>query len=64
MRAELLANLVEEVAALDDRRLSEIRRLARTKLIVVPLVEPGADPADVIAMPPPAALAAAARRCR
>jgi hypothetical protein len=61
MRAELLANLVEEVAALDDPSTAEIRRLARAKLNVVPVTEPGADPADVIAMPPPEALAAAAR---
>ncbi|HEX7159824.1 MAG TPA: hypothetical protein VF223_01160, partial [Trebonia sp.] len=38
----------------------EIRRIARMKLPVVPVVEPGQDPADVIAMPPPEALAAAA----
>ena len=61
MRAELLANLVETVAVLDDPSPDEIRRIARMKLSVVPVVEPGADPADVIAMPPPAAVAAAAR---
>jgi hypothetical protein len=61
MRAELLANLVEEVAALAAPSDEEIRQLARAKLSVVPLVEPGADPADVIAMPPPEALAAAAQ---
>jgi hypothetical protein len=60
MCAELLANLVEAVAALDDQSPDEIRRLTRMKLSVVPLVEPGADPADVIACPPPEALAAAA----
>jgi hypothetical protein len=60
MRAELLANLVEEVAALDSPSPAEIGRLARTKLNVVPVTEPGADPADVIALPPPAVLAAAA----
>jgi hypothetical protein len=59
-RAELLANLVEEIAALDGPTEADIQRLARTKLNVVPAVEPGADPADVIAMPPAAALAAAA----
>jgi hypothetical protein len=59
--AELLANLVEEVAALDNPSRDEIARLARTKLSVVPLAEPGADPADVIALPPPAVLLAAAR---
>jgi hypothetical protein len=61
MRAELLANLVETVAVLDDPSPDEIRRIARMKLSVVPVVEPGADPADVIAMPPPEAVAAAAR---
>jgi hypothetical protein len=60
MRAELLANLVEEVAALNAPSDEEIGRLARAKLNVVPVVEPGADPAGVIAMPPPAVLAAAA----
>jgi hypothetical protein len=60
MRAELLANLVEAVAVLDDPSPDEIRRIAQAKLSVVPIVEPGADPADVIAMPPPAVLAAAA----
>ena len=61
MRAELLANLVEAIAVLDDPSPDEIRRVARMKLSVVPVVEPGADPADVIALPPPEALAAAAR---
>jgi hypothetical protein len=60
MRAELLANLVEAVAVLDDPSQDEIRRIARLKLSVVPVVEPGVDPADVIAMPPPEDLAAAA----
>jgi hypothetical protein len=60
MRAELLANLVEAIAVLDDPSPDEIQRTARMKLSVVPIVEPGADPADVIAMPPPAVLAAAA----
>lgn len=61
MRAELLANLVEAVAVLDNPSPDEIGRIARMKLSVVPVVEPGSDPADVIAMPPPEALAAAAR---
>jgi hypothetical protein len=61
MRAELLANLVEAIAVLRDPSPAEITRVARTKLSVVPVVAPGADPADVIALPPPAALAAAAR---
>ena len=61
MRAELLANLVEAVAVLDNPSPDEIRRIARMRLSVVPVVEPGLDPADVIAMPPPEVLAAAAR---
>jgi hypothetical protein len=60
MRAELLANLVEAVAALDNPSADEIRRLTRAKLSVIPVKEPGADPAVVIAAPPPEALAAAA----
>lgn len=60
-RAELLANLVEAVEALDDPSHEEIRRLARAKLSVVPLTRPGTDPADVMALPPPEALEAAAR---
>jgi hypothetical protein len=60
-RAELLANLVEAIAALDDPSPGEINQIARMKLSVVPVVEPGADPADVIALPLPAALAGAAR---
>jgi hypothetical protein len=61
MRAELLANLVEAIAVLDDPSREEIERLTRRKLSVVPVSEPGADPADVIALPPPEALLAAAR---
>jgi len=61
MRAELLANLVEAVAMLDDPSPDEIRRVARMRLSVVPVVEPGTDPAAVIALPPPEVLAAAAR---
>jgi hypothetical protein len=60
MCAEMLSNLVEEIAVLADPSPDEIRRLTRMKLSVVPLVEPGADPADVVGCPPPAALAAAA----
>jgi hypothetical protein len=60
MRAELLANLVEAVAALNDPSADEIARLTRAKLSVVPVKEPGADPAAVIAAPSPEALAAAA----
>jgi len=50
LRAELLANLAESVAALDDPSLDEIRRLTGTKLAVL---------RD--AAPPPEAIAAAAR---
>ncbi len=60
MRAELLANLVEAVAALNDPSADKIARLTRAKLSVVPVKEPGADPAVVIAAPSPEALAAAA----
>ena len=59
-RAELLANLVEAVAALDDPSPAEIGRIAKSHLSVVPITEPGTDPADVIALPPHAVLAAAA----
>jgi hypothetical protein len=59
-RAELLANLVEAVAVLDVPSPDEIGRIARMKLSVVPVVEPGADPAEVIALPPAEVLAAAA----
>jgi hypothetical protein len=61
MRAELLANLVEAVAGLDDQSDEQIQRLTRAKLSVVPVTEPGADPAVVINAPPPAVLAAAAK---
>jgi hypothetical protein len=60
MRAELFANLVEAIAMLADPSPDEIGRLTRAKLSVVPVLEPGADPA-VIALPSPAALLAAAR---
>jgi hypothetical protein len=61
MRAELLANLVEAIAMLDVPSGDDIRRLTRAKLSVVPVTEPGADPADVADVPPPEVLAAAAR---
>jgi len=61
MRAELLANLVEAIAMLDAPSGDDIRRLTRTKLSAVPVTEPGADPADVAAVPPPEVLAGAAR---
>ncbi len=59
-RAELLANLVEAVAALDNPSPEEVRQLTQRKLSVVPLVEPGADPAKVMELPPPEILIAAA----
>lgn len=61
MRAELLANLVEAVVALDDPSREEIQRLAHARLSAVPLVRPGTDPAAVVSLPPPEALASAAR---
>ncbi|HEX6454606.1 MAG TPA: hypothetical protein VF060_34735 [Trebonia sp.] len=61
MRAELLANLVEAIAMLDNPSDNDIRRITRANLSVVPVTEPGADPADVAAIPPPEALAGAAR---
>lgn len=60
-RAELLADLVEAVAMLDAPSEDDIRRLTREKLSAVPLTEPGADPGQVASVPPPAALARAAR---
>ena len=61
MRAELFANVVEAVAGLADPSEEEIARLTRARLSVIPVKEPGADPAVVIEAPPPEALAAAAR---
>ena len=46
---------------LDAPSGDDIRRLTRAKLSAMPLTEPGADPADVAGMPPPEALARAAR---
>jgi hypothetical protein len=64
LRAELLANLVETVAALDDPSAEEIRRLTGMKLAVlpgaVPVPAPGTS-ADAALVPPPEAIAAAAR---
>jgi hypothetical protein len=61
MRAEVLASLVEAIAMLDAPSGDEIRRLTCTKLSVLPVTEPGADPADVAEVPPPEVLARAAR---
>jgi len=60
-RAELLANLVEEIALLDEPTTAGIMRLAQAKLSAIPMTEPGNNPADVVALPPPEVLAAAAR---
>jgi len=51
LRAELLGNLVEAIAALDDPSADEIRRLTGSKLSVLRMPEP----------PSPQAFAAAAR---
>ena len=59
MRAELLANLVEAVAALDDPSAEEIRRRTGTKLAVLPGMASGASAAALV--PAPEAIAAAAR---
>lgn len=61
MRAELLANLIEAIAMLDAPSRADIHRLTSAKLSVVPITEPGANPADVAAVPPPDVLAGAAR---
>lgn len=60
-RADLLADLIEGVAALDDPSPEEIGRVTRRTLSTVPVVEPGMTPAAVVALPPPEVLAAAAR---
>jgi len=59
-RAELLANLVEAVAALHDPSAEEISRLTGTKLAVLPGMASGTS-ADAALVPPPEAIAAAAR---
>jgi hypothetical protein len=59
-RAELFANLVESIAALDSPRDAQVREIIRRHLAVVPLSEPGQDPARVVELPPPGALVAAA----
>jgi hypothetical protein len=63
LRAGLLADLVEAVAMLNSPSEDDIRRLTETTLSVLPVPEPGADPADTdaAAVPSPAALARAAR---
>ena len=59
-RAELLANIAESIAALDSPADAQVRDIIRRHLAVVPLSEPGQDPAGVVELPPPAALVAAA----
>ena len=60
LRAELLANLVEAVAALDDPSMAEISRLTGAKLTVLPGDVAGPR-ADAALAPAPEAIAAAAR---
>lgn len=60
MRAELLAGLVEAVAALESPSADGIRQLTRAKLSVVPVTEPGQDPAAGAGVPSPGALVKAA----
>lgn len=55
-RAELFANLVESIAALDSPRDAQVGEIIRRHLAVVPLSEPGQDPARVVELPPPGAL--------
>jgi hypothetical protein len=59
-RAELFANLAESIAALDSPADAQVREIIWRHLAVVPLSEPGQDPARVVELPPPAALVAAA----
>jgi hypothetical protein len=59
-RAELFANLVESIAALVSPTDAQVTDMIRRHLAVVPLSEPGQDPAHVVELPPPAALVAAA----
>jgi hypothetical protein len=59
-RAELFANLAESIAALDSPADAQVREIIRRHLAVVPLSEPGQDPARVVELPPPATLVAAA----
>jgi len=59
-RAELFANLAESIAALDSPTDAQVRAIIRRHLAVVPLSEPGQDPARVVELPPPAALVVAA----
>jgi hypothetical protein len=59
-RAELFANIAESIAALESPTDAQVREIIRRHLAVVPLSEPGQDPARVVELPPPSALVAAA----
>jgi hypothetical protein len=59
-RAELFANIAESIAALDSPTDAQVRDIIRRHLAVVPLSEPGQDPARVVELSPPAALIGAA----
>jgi hypothetical protein len=59
-RAELFANLAESIAALDSPTDGQVREIIRRHLANVPLSEPGQDPKQVVDLPLPAALIAAA----
>jgi hypothetical protein len=59
-RAELFANLAESIAALDSPADAQVRDIIRRHLAVVPLSQPGQDPARVVELPPATALAGAA----
>jgi hypothetical protein len=63
-RAELFANLAESIAALDPPTDAKVRDIIRRHLAVVPLSEPGQDPARVVELPPQDALVAAAAALR
>jgi hypothetical protein len=63
-RAELFANLAESIAALDSPTDAQVRDIIRRHLAVVPLSEPGQDPARVVELPPAAALVVAAAALR
>ena len=63
-RAELFANLAESIAALDPPTDAKVREIIRRQLAVVPLSEPGQDPARVVELPPPHALVGAAAALR
>jgi len=59
-RAELFANISECIAALDSPTDAQVTEIIRRHLAVVPLSEPGEDPARVVELPRPPALVKAA----